>query len=111
MSSVGNVLGAATAGTSPASDGYESGSAPIYLLDSFSKPSVYRHGNYDYFNATTIWDSTNSSRTLPASLYLQSKPAFFEDHPWPWVGPDLSQMVNTLPAKVRSDTNYDPPEP
>ncbi len=111
MSSVGNVLGAAAAGTSPASNGYESGSAPIYLLDSFSKPTVYRHGNYDYFNKATIWEASNNNHNLPTSLYLRSKPAFFANNPWPWVGPDVNPMVNALPAKIRSDTNYNPPVP
>jgi hypothetical protein len=111
MSAVGNVLGAAAAGTSPASNGYESGSVPIYLLDAFSKPSVYRHANYDYFNKTTLYDSSATTKTVPASLYRTSKPAFFGGNPWPWTGPDLNPMVGTLPAKARSDANYSPPVP
>jgi hypothetical protein len=114
MTAFGNVLGAASAGTSPASTGYESGSAPIFLLGPASDPSTttfVRHGNYDYFNKATKWDPGIADHSIPASLYRTSKPAFFGSLPWPWVGPDLSPMVGTLPAKARSDVSYSPPAP
>lgn len=66
--------------------------------------SLLRHGNFDYFTNSTIWDPNISDHTLPASLYLTQKPAFFGSNPWPWVGPDLNPMVGTLPAKQRFDS-------
>jgi hypothetical protein len=40
---------------------------------------------------------------LPDSLYLAKKPAFFGNHPWPWVDPTGTTMVHTLPARARYD--------
>ena len=47
------------------------------------------------------WDS--SDQTIPPSLYLTSKPAFFGSYPWPWVDPVGAVKLQTLPAKVRYD--------
>jgi hypothetical protein len=45
-----------------------------------------------------------STRNLPASLYRAQKPAWWPaGTPWPWVGPDLTPRVGTLPAKTLSD--------
>jgi hypothetical protein len=114
MTAFGNVLGASAAGTSPASNGYTSGTASIYSLGgatNVSTTTFVRHGNHDYFNKSVVWDSTIANHTIPVSLYRTSKPAFFGNLPWPWAGSDLSPMVGTLPAKVRSDTSYSPPAP
>jgi uncharacterized protein (DUF2141 family) len=40
--------------------------------------------------------------TIPNSLYLTQKPAFFGSNPWPWVDPTTG-TVYTLPAKARYD--------
>ena len=64
---------------------------------------LYRHGNYDYATGTVIWDSTNSNHSLPESLYLPGKPAFFGSEPWPFVDPTRTPMVGVLPAKKRFD--------
>ena len=42
--------------------------------------------------------------TIPDSLYLTSKPAFFGANPWPWVDPTTGK-TSTLPAKARFDSN------
>jgi hypothetical protein len=42
-------------------------------------------------------------QSLPSSLYLASKPAFFGDSPWPWVDPVGSTKLYTLPARARYD--------
>jgi len=65
------------------------------------KNTALRHGNYDAFTQTTTWDPTIADQTLPASLYLTSKPAFFGNRPWPSIGPDLSPMVGVVPARAR----------
>jgi len=40
------------------------------------------------------------TRTIPDSLYLSGKPAFFGSNTWPWVDPNTG-AVYTLPAKAR----------
>src|SRR5262249_19598876 len=89
MSVVGNVLGSTASVTAPASNGYDTGSSPIYSLggpDDVSTTTLFRHGNFDYFTQTTIWDASKSNHTLIPSLYRSSKPAFFGSRAWPWVG-------------------------
>jgi len=105
MNVLGNVLG--TAGVSNAYDGTDSNQKLIYSLggaSDVSARSLYRHGNYDYVNNMTLWNDTAPTKTLPASLYLKTRPAWWPaSTAWPWVGPDLTPMVGTLPAKQRSD--------
>jgi hypothetical protein len=105
MNVLGNVLG--TRGWSAAYDGSGSGTRAIYRLGSptgVSAATIHRHGNYDTVNGATVWLPGNDARTLPASLYRNVKPAWWPDGtPWPWVGPDLTPMVGTLPARARSD--------
>lgn len=62
-----------------------------------------RHGNYDYVSNQVVWDAATSNHALPASLYLTGKPSFFGTATWPWVTPDGSTKVYTLPAKARFD--------
>lgn len=63
--------------------------------------TLYRHGNYDYVTQSTQWDSTVVDHTLPSSLYLLSKPAFFKDVQWPPIGSDGSTIVGTIPSEKR----------
>jgi hypothetical protein len=63
--------------------------------------TLLRHGNYDYFNKTTVWDSSIASRTIPKSLFYSSKPDFFGACQWPPIGPDISAFVTDIPAQVR----------
>jgi hypothetical protein len=109
MNVLGNVLG--TAGVSTTYDAYDSGPASIYELGNngagasdVAATSLFRHGNYDYVNQATMWDSQVQTQTLPPSFYRSSAPAWWPSGtPWPWVGPDIDPMVGTLPAKQRSD--------
>src|SRR2546430_12375957 len=64
--------------------------------------TLIRGGNYDYVTNTVHWDNI-SSQTLPDSLYLSSKPAFFGSYTWPWVDPTGSTKLYILPAKARYD--------
>jgi hypothetical protein len=111
---VGNVLGKAgqtwtayeDAGTRSTSGryvfnwGYPSDGTTT-STDSQSKATVLRHGNYDYATSSTQWDSTITDHTLPGSLYLAAKPAFFGSLAWPAIGPDVSGYAGTIPAKER----------
>ena len=64
--------------------------------------TTHRHGNFDYATSSVHWTS-GFDQTLPASLYLSGKPAFFGDNPWPWVDPEGARKVHTLPARARFD--------
>jgi hypothetical protein len=109
MNVIGNVLG--TAGVSAVYDAYDSGAKSIYELGAngsgasdIAATSLYRHGNFDTVHNDVVWSPESSARTLPASLYLAGRPAWWPTGvPWPWAGPDLTPMVGTLPAKARSD--------
>ena len=66
------------------------------------RSTVLREGNFDYVTNQVRWDT--AAQTLPASLYLTSKPAFFGSLPWPWVDPTGTTKLYTLPAKARYDS-------
>ena len=64
-------------------------------------PTLLRTGNFDFVSKQTQWDSNIPNHTLPASLYLTSKPAFLGKLPWPLFGPDANPMISSLPARER----------
>ncbi len=64
--------------------------------------TILREGNFDYLTNTVKWDT--APQTIPNSLYLTSKPAFFGSNPWPWVDPTGTTKLYTLPAKARFDS-------
>jgi len=71
-------------------------------LDRNVKATMLRHGNFDYVNNTTVWDSSISDHTIPDSLYYPSRPAWWPDGvTWPPIGPDRDPMVNQIPAQIR----------
>jgi hypothetical protein len=63
---------------------------------------MIRDGNYDYLTNSQHWHNTPAGFTIPNSLYLTSKPAFFGANSWPWVDP-VTGATATLPAKQRFD--------
>jgi hypothetical protein len=68
--------------------------------------NLHRHLDYDYFSNSQSRNPSNAVMTLPNSLYLGAKPAFFGNSEWPWVDPagtSDAQRVKTLPAKARFD--------
>jgi hypothetical protein len=67
------------------------------------KTTLLRHGNYDYYNKSVVWDSNIASHAIPASLVYASKPSFFGALQWPPIGPDVSGLVTSIPAKARWD--------
>jgi hypothetical protein len=71
-------------------------------LDRNVKATILRHGNFDYVNNSTVWDSSISDHMLPASLYYASRPLWWPDTiPWPPIGPDRTPMVSQIPAEYR----------
>jgi len=77
-----------------------------YPTDARVAATTLRHGNFDYLTNTVKWDPATANRTLPNSLYLTRKPAFFsagKGYIWPWVAPVGATKLYTLPAKARYD--------
>jgi len=67
----------------------------------------HRHLDFNYVEKTVYDNPDNPVKTLPNSLYLDSKPAFFGDLAYPPVNPFGSNhetRVTALPAKVRYDS-------
>jgi hypothetical protein len=114
MSFVGNVLG-----VPGKMDGwvYETTWTPSYkpaiwllgwekVMDTKVAATAFRHGNFDYVTNTVKWDPSVNNQTLPNSLYLTRKPAFFDagsGYTWPWVDPVGTTKLYVLPAKARYD--------
>jgi hypothetical protein len=124
MTVIGNILGStsnaslglpADLGTAtPTSSAYtgDGSTSTIYLVDktNVAWTSAWLTGNFDTVNAKVMWNASAltanlpaSTQTLPSSLYYAKKPGWWPSStPWPWVGPDLTNKVNDLPAHARS---------
>jgi hypothetical protein len=113
---VGNVLGTSGYHTkyedshvAPGTPG--SNDTSIYLLgytgvdettplgyDPVAVTTMLRWGNYDYVTGQTQWNAAEipagnpvpSTHTLPASMFLSSRPTWWGTMPWPAIGPDVS---------------------
>jgi hypothetical protein len=71
-------------------------------LDRNVKATILRHGNFDYFNNTIVWDPAIPDHTIPNSLYLAAQPTWWPNTiPWPPIGPDRTPMVSQIPAEYR----------
>lgn len=73
--------------------------------DAITRNTLFRWGNYDTVNASAQWNASEvpssgvsyingnavpTSRNLPPSFYLPSKPYWWGSMPWPAIGPDVS---------------------
>jgi hypothetical protein len=76
-------------------DGYN-GNWDVY--DPATMATLLRVGNYDYVRNRI---DTAPTETVPDSLYLLGKPAFFGTHQWPWVDAAGTTKLYTLPAQAR----------
>lgn len=68
--------------------------------------TAIRDGNYDFVTSSVVWAATDTAHSLPNSLYLTQKPAFFSagsGYTWPWVNATGAPVLYTLPAKARYD--------
>jgi len=70
------------------------------VADPQTLSTLIRGGNYDYLTNSVHWENV-TQQTLPASLYLTTKPAFFGANTWPWVDPTGATPLYTLPATAR----------
>lgn len=66
------------------------------------RSTVLRDGNFDFLTNQVHWD--RPSQTIPPSLYLTTRPAFFGTNPWPWVDPTGATKLYLLPARQRHDS-------
>jgi hypothetical protein len=115
MSFIGNVLGAPGQMGGWTYEGtFIEGKPSIWMLgwdsvkpyptDTRVSATALRHGNFDYVTNVVHWDPAIADHTLPNSLYLTQKPAFFgAASVWPWVDPMGETKTYTLPAKARYD--------
>jgi hypothetical protein len=71
--------------------------------------TTHRHGNFDYATNSVFAWVDGFDQTLPDSLYLSDKPAFFGANPWPWVDPTGTTQLYTLPARARYDAGVSSP--
>ena len=97
-------LGSATSQWGPSSYIWKLGYDPSHweqAADPKVKSTVVRDGNFDYLTNQVQWDQ--SPVTLPPSLYLRGKPAFFGSALWPWVNPTGGTKLGVLPARRRFD--------
>jgi hypothetical protein len=65
--------------------------------------TTFAEGNYSFVKDTTLW--SKNPITLPASLYLSRKPAWWGAMNYPPIGPDVSPKNGTIPAQVRYSTH------
>jgi hypothetical protein len=80
------------------------------VSDSNVLATTYIHATYDYIGNQTLFDAGNADHTVPASLYLAGKPAWFGGLRWPMVGSDLTPMTGDIPAKIRFEGGTVPPD-
>jgi hypothetical protein len=64
--------------------------------------TAIRDGNYDFLTNSQHWHTTPAGFTIPNSMYLTTKPAFFGGSTWPWTDPSTG-TIYSLPAKARYD--------
>lgn len=83
-------------------------------VDPLVMTTMLRWGNYDYATGRAHWNPEEvpaghpvpSSQTLPASLFLPARPAWWGALPWPAIGPDVSGghdpagHTHKIPAQV-----------
>ncbi len=70
--------------------------------------TLLRHGNWDYVTGDAVWDPDIRVVDLPPSLYHLSKPAWFGDVAWPPMGPDVTNLVEKIPAQLRYEAMTGP---
>jgi hypothetical protein len=84
-------------------------------LTGVSNRFLFKHGNYDYVNASIVDYTSGFSRALPNSYYTSARPSYFGPgatctYPWPWIDSASGTPVKSnscggsgLPAKARFD--------
>jgi hypothetical protein len=70
-------------------------------LDLDVKATTLLAGNYNFRDNGVPARESLGGATLPPSLYLKGKPAWFGDLQWPAFGPDTDFQKHKIPAQVR----------
>lgn len=68
--------------------------------DDGTSENTIRHG--ESVDGSIIWDPSIEDRNIPFSYYLQSKPAFFGNTTWPFLGDNIEGSRNN-PAQLRHE--------
>lgn len=76
--------------------------APWWETDGTST-NLLRHG--EKIGGIIEWDPNISDKTIPASYYLKSKPAFFGNISWPTTGSDIT-TYDLIPAQKRYNSYH-----
>jgi len=70
--------------------------------DAKSLSTLIRDGNYDFVTNSQKWHTTPATFSMPQSMYLPGKPAFFNTYSNTWPPYDPSNgAVHDNPAKTR----------
>jgi hypothetical protein len=103
---IGNVVGSPGQSFPSGFQAWEFGDGEATGTGGASDPLVaqrmFRVGNWDLVSNAVGWTDA-PQQTLPNSYYLDSKPAFFGNNPWPWIDPTGATKVHVLPARQRFD--------
>ncbi len=114
---IGNTgyTGTRTATTPPAYNPVESFPSGYQQLDYNVKNTIIRHGNYNYFTKTLIWDPDIADHSIPNSYYLAAAPSWFGSLTWPPIDPASppgafnDANIARIPAGYRYVNGVDPP--
>lgn len=80
------------------------GNVAPWWNDDGTSTNTLRHG--EDVNGTMVWDAGITNRVIPISYYLEDKPAFFGNLPWPITGSDAADTT-LIPAQLRLDEDED----
>ncbi|MCZ7649486.1 MAG: glycoside hydrolase family 55 protein [Planctomycetota bacterium] len=70
-------------------------------LDLDVRATTLLKGNFNYKDGGVPASEALNGATLPASLYLKAKPAWFGELAWPAFGPDADPESHKIPAQAR----------
>ena len=104
-----NIGNPSSSGTAPPWKdwGTPAGPGGFQELDMGVQATLVRKGNYNYFDKAIPAGESLGSDTLPASLYLATKPAWFGNLAWPPINPispgspDATTIYQKIPAGYR----------
>ena len=113
-----NIGNGVSSGTAPAWADWGSAPGPggFQELDLGVQATLLRKGNYNYFDKAIPPAESLGGETLPASLYLAAKPAWFGNLAWPAVNPlapgtplSANEIYAKIPAGYRYLNGTNPP--
>ncbi|MGI0100233.1 MAG: glycosyl hydrolase family 28-related protein [Candidatus Micrarchaeaceae archaeon] len=91
----------------------------VYVLGYWIKPdnlsqydynvpdTLIRQGNWDTASNAAVWNPSIPNQSIPASLYLTSKPSWWGNLTWPAFGPSPSNPDILLNGEIPAEVRYD----